>query len=117
MAPLGIPTAMSAAIRVRGPHWMKSAIGRAGEDPATTELELMSSTSNEVCELWNGRGIVRMMGQPEIEKIIYLEELRNEKGFEETYGLYTIEEALEKRILREQRIYPYPSINNKKNMV
>ena len=104
MSPLGIPTAMAAAIRVGGPYWMRSAIGRAREDLATTEIELMPSTSNEVCELWNGRGIVRMMGQPEVEKIIYLENLRDMEDFKETYGLFTVEEALNKNILRPQRI-------------
>ena len=50
------------------------------------ELELMSSTSHEVCELWNGQGIVRTMGKPEVQELIFLEEYKDT----ETYGLYTL---------------------------
>ena len=59
MAPLGILTAIVAAIRVGGPSWLRAVVGRARENRATVEVELMSSTSHEVCELWNGHGIVR----------------------------------------------------------
>src|SRR4051794_26471573 len=58
MVPLGIVTAMTAAIRVQGPRAARAFIGRARENVATSEIELMSSTSNEVCELFNGKGIV-----------------------------------------------------------
>ena len=118
MAPLGILTAITAAIRVRGPSWMKAVIGRARENLATVELELMSSTSHEVCELWNGQGIIRTMGAPEVQEIIYLEDYkdyedREDRGNREdpkTYGLFTVEKA--KRILYEQRTYP--AINGEK---
>ncbi|KAJ3455528.1 hypothetical protein MRS44_017010 [Fusarium solani] len=53
MAPLGIITAIVGAIRVGGPSWLKAIIGRARENLATAEMDLMSSTSKEVCELWN----------------------------------------------------------------
>ena len=59
MAPLGILTAIVAAIRVGGPPWLRAIVGRARENRATVEIEMMSSTSHEVCELWNGQGIVR----------------------------------------------------------
>ena len=59
MAPLGIVTAIVAAIRVGGPPWLRAVVGRARENRATVEVEMMSSTSHEVCELWNGQGIVR----------------------------------------------------------
>lgn len=90
LAPLGILTAIVGAIRVGGPPWLKAIIGRARENRATVELELMSSTSHEVCELWNGQGIIRTMGRPEILQLVYLEELRNE----ESLGLYTLDEAV-----------------------
>lgn len=102
MAPLGILTAIVAAIRVGGPSWSRAVIGRARENRAAVEVELMSSTSHEVCELWNGQGVVRTVGRPEIQEIIYLEELKNEKD-PETFGLYTVESA--KGILIEQRMY------------
>lgn len=54
MAPLGILTAVIGAIRVGGPSWARAVVGRARETRAAAELELMSSTSHEVCELFNG---------------------------------------------------------------
>ena len=111
MAPLGILTAITAAIRVGGPPWVKAVIGRARESDATIELELMSSTSHEVCEQWNGRGIIRIMGQPEVQQIIYLEDYR---AFEESYGLFTVEEAVAAGILCRKSIHI--STNDKKNM-
>ena len=87
MAPLGIITALIGAIRVGGPTWIKALIGRARENVAEAEMELMSSTSEEVCELYNGSAIVRTMGRPTVKQIIYLESLKNQKSF----GLYTLE--------------------------
>jgi len=65
-------------------------IGRARENRATVEMELMSSTSHEVCELWNGQGVIRTMGKPEVKQIIYLESLKNDPA---TFGLYTLDSA------------------------
>ncbi|KAI5797869.1 hypothetical protein DFH27DRAFT_560607 [Peziza echinospora] len=100
MAPLGILTAIVGAIRVGGPSWLKALIGRARENRATVELELMSSTSHEVCELWNGQGVVRTMGKPEIQEIIYVESLKDT----DTFGLYTLEDAWKDNILEKQRM-------------
>ncbi|RYP78372.1 hypothetical protein DL771_000557 [Monosporascus sp. 5C6A] len=72
MAPLGVITIIVGAIRVGGPSWLKAIIGRARENLAAAEAELMSSTSNEVCELWNGRGVVRVMGRGPIREFIVL---------------------------------------------
>ncbi|KAF2187551.1 hypothetical protein K469DRAFT_628363, partial [Zopfia rhizophila CBS 207.26] len=72
MAPLGIITAIVGAIRVGGPSWLKAIIGRVRESRAIAESELMSSTSNEVCELWNGQEIVRVMGAGPIREFIIL---------------------------------------------
>lgn len=72
MAPLGIITAIVAAIRVGGPSWLKAIIGRARESRAIPEAELMSSTSREVCELWNGHEIVRIMGEGPMREFIIL---------------------------------------------
>ena len=72
MAPLGIITAIVGAIRVGGPSWLKAIIGRARESRAVAESELMSSTSNEVCELWNGQEIVRVMGEGPIREFVVL---------------------------------------------
>jgi len=73
MAPLGILTLIVGAIRVGGPPWLKAIIGRSRESRATVESELMSSTSNEVCELWNGQQIVRVMGAGPIREFIIVQ--------------------------------------------
>src|SRR5438876_4171674 len=81
MAPLGIITAIVGAIRVGGPGWLKSVIGRAREGLANVEVELMSSTSEDVCELWNGHSVVRVMGSPSIiELIVCDEEIHHDEG-------------------------------------
>ncbi|KAH7019700.1 hypothetical protein EDB80DRAFT_514823, partial [Ilyonectria destructans] len=72
MGPLGIITAIVGAIRVGGPSWLKAIIGRAREPRAVPEAELMSSTSHEVCELWNGHEIVRVMGEGPMREFIIL---------------------------------------------
>ncbi|KAG0135860.1 hypothetical protein HOY82DRAFT_115539 [Tuber indicum] len=97
MAPLGIVTAIVSAIRVGGPGWLKAVVGRARESRAVAEVELMSSTSHEVCELWNGEAIVRVMGSPKIAEILYFPD-----GVDGQNGsrFITFEGAVEKGILR-----------------
>jgi hypothetical protein len=94
MAPLGIITALVGAIRVGGPTWLKAVVGRARETRASAEVELMSSTSHEVCELWNGEAIVRTMGEPIVQQIVYLE------NCPEDFGLYTCSIAERKRMMK-----------------
>ncbi|KAH6847821.1 hypothetical protein B0I37DRAFT_152071 [Chaetomium sp. MPI-CAGE-AT-0009] len=72
MAPLGIITVIVSAIRVGGPSWLKAVIGRARENLAVAEADLMSSTSKEVCELWNGQEVVRCMGSAPVSEFICL---------------------------------------------
>jgi hypothetical protein len=72
MAPVGIVTIIVAAIRVGGPLWLKAVIGRARENTAAAEIELMSSTSKEVCELYNGEGIVKCQGSAPVWEYICL---------------------------------------------
>ncbi|KAF4436576.1 ankyrin repeat protein [Fusarium austroafricanum] len=80
MAPIGIITAIVGAIRVAGPSWLKAIIGRARESRAIPEAELMSSTSHEVCELWNGHEIVRVMGKGPIREFILLPRVDDDFG-------------------------------------
>ncbi|KAF4334970.1 ankyrin repeat [Fusarium beomiforme] len=72
MAPVGIITIIVSAIRVGGPSWLKAIIGRARENLAVAEAELMSSMSKEVCELWNGQEVVRCMGSAPVIEFICL---------------------------------------------
>ena len=87
MVPLGIITAIVCAIRASGPTWLRAAIGRARETRALVEAEVMSSTSHEVSEVWNGQALVRTAGMPQILEVIYFPD---ETDF---CGLYTLAQA------------------------
>ncbi|KAF2421814.1 hypothetical protein EJ08DRAFT_641261, partial [Tothia fuscella] len=99
MVPLGILTAIVGAIRVSGPTWARALIGRSRETRAAAEIELMSSTSQEVCELWNGLAMVRTIGQPKIAQIIYLPAHKDSP----TFGLYTLETAYREGLIKYSR--------------
>ncbi|RSL46578.1 hypothetical protein CEP54_013784 [Fusarium duplospermum] len=62
MGPLGIITIIVSAIRVGGGKRLKALIGRARESHSVAEQELLSSTSQNVCEMWSGQQIVRLIG-------------------------------------------------------
>ncbi|EPE33339.1 Ankyrin repeat-containing protein [Glarea lozoyensis ATCC 20868] len=108
MAPLGIITAIVGAIRVGGPPWLKAVIGRARENRSLAELEFMSSTSHEVCELWNGEGIVRTTGKGIVKQIVYLEGYGDA---EKECFLFTLTQAKEKYHM-EKRVYRGPLIKH-----
>lgn len=72
MAPIGFITALIGAIRVAGPPFLQALIGRARENKGKAEVEMMSSVSREVCELWNGKAVIRATGKPEIKQIIHI---------------------------------------------
>ena len=80
MAPLGILTIIVAAIRVGGPSWLKGVIGRARESLADAESELMSSTSDEVREFWDGQQIVKMKAKEMICEFVILVPEERGKG-------------------------------------
>ncbi|KAL7269575.1 hypothetical protein RUND412_007753 [Rhizina undulata] len=113
MVPLGIITIIVSAIRVCGPRWLKAIVGRAKESIATTESEVMSSTSADVCEVWNGTQVVRAVGSAVMLEVFYtkhkgngcdiclygeFEESGNEKRF---YGVYSFFEASEQASLSQ----------------
>lgn len=87
---MGIITAIVAAIRVGGSQDFRSLIGRATESRATVEADLMSSTSADVCELWSGEGVVRVLGLPALLQLIYVAEDKSEASA----GIYTLPEAI-----------------------
>ncbi|KAH7178134.1 hypothetical protein DER46DRAFT_590635 [Fusarium sp. MPI-SDFR-AT-0072] len=72
VAPFGIITTIVSAIRVDGPPWFKAIIGRSRENLSVAEMELMSSTSQETCELWNRRDVVRCQGKAPVTEFICL---------------------------------------------
>lgn len=71
MAPIGIITAISSAIRVGSITLLKTLIGRAQESLEAVEIEVLSSTSDDVCEIWNGNELVRVTGNGNVLEIIY----------------------------------------------
>jgi hypothetical protein len=99
--PLGIITALSGAIRTRGPRLARSFIGRARENLATVEIGLMSSVSHEVCEMFNGSGIVRTMGRSTLAQIIILPDVydavQRGESDDPSCGIHTLQTALQSR--------------------
>lgn len=105
MAPLGIVTAIVAAIRVGGPSWLRAVIGRARENLAISEAELMSSTSKEVCEVWNGQEVVRCMGLAPVVELICLLQYTNDTQSDNEAGptieVLKLGEAIEKKYIKD----------------
>ncbi|KAI1503601.1 hypothetical protein F5X99DRAFT_406916 [Biscogniauxia marginata] len=103
--PLGIITAIAGAIRVQGPKFTRAFIGRARENRAAAEIEFMSSTSAEVCELFSASGIVRTIGRPTIAQLVFFPEKPN-TGIpdDDSCGIHTLQTAvgLEKGIVDPQ---------------
>jgi hypothetical protein len=97
MCPLGIITIIISAIRVGGPKFLKSLIGRARENMAMAEMELMSSTSEETCEMYNGQSIVRCQGVAPVLEFICLWpkdfELDDMHVTDDLFEFMTLEEA------------------------
>lgn len=99
-------TAIAGAIRVEGRSVLKAFIGRARENKSAAEIEYMSSTSAEVGELFNGKGIVRTMGQSKIAQFIVFPKDFNSGRveFRETLGIHTLYSATEegKEVIRRE---------------
>jgi hypothetical protein len=70
VAPLGILTAVVSAIRVCGSPALRAFIGRAQESASAAEAELCSSTSRNVCEVYNNGSIARVFGRPKVLEIV-----------------------------------------------
>lgn len=106
MVPLGILTAVISAIRAGGPRWMRAVIGRARETRAVAEFELMSSTSHEVCELFNGTYIVRAMGRPQLQQFILLNDpAQNAAHKDEACGIHTLDSAFKEGLIHYRSKY------------
>ncbi|KAH6887638.1 hypothetical protein B0T10DRAFT_549622 [Thelonectria olida] len=71
VGPLGILTAIVSCIRVCGGSFLRSLVGRAREPHGMPEIEVCSSTSENVCELWSNGGICRVFGRPKLLEFIY----------------------------------------------
>ncbi|KAK3296645.1 uncharacterized protein B0H64DRAFT_106109 [Chaetomium fimeti] len=93
MAPLGILTAVVSAIRVRGGSSLRAFIGRSQEGMGAIEAELCSSTSRDVCELYNNGGISRIIGRPRMLELVYDPTASDYEFYDNTTaGLYSVQE-------------------------
>ena len=72
-APLGLLTGVVSAIRLGGYAWLRAIIGRAAESRAAAGLELTSATSSGICELWDGKSVVRTQGTASILSVLFLD--------------------------------------------
>ena len=72
MAPIGILTTIVSTIRVCGSPSLRAFIGRSQEGDGVVEAELCTSTSHDVCELFNKGGITRVLGRPHILELIFI---------------------------------------------
>jgi len=98
MAPVGILTIVLGAIRVGGHGWLRNIIGRAREPPSVSEAEFLSSTSDDVSEVWNKRGVVRKVDcNGSIKQILY----------DDTPGIQTVMSMWEAEFSREPQEQPY----------
>ncbi|CAG8298775.1 unnamed protein product [Penicillium olsonii] len=95
MAPMGILTAVVSAIRVCGTPSLRAFIGRAQEGAGNAEAELCTSTSRDVCELYNSGGIARVFGRPKILEVIHDPSHDFSDPKDDTAGIYTFQQYLE----------------------
>lgn len=100
MAPIGIITAVVSAIRVCGHSSLRAFIGRSQEGDGVVEAELCTSTSRDVCELFNRGGITRVLGRPSILELVYVPR-KGKETWDSSAGespLYLFRHYLEKRM-------------------
>lgn len=72
MGPIGLLTAVVSAIRVCGHSSLRAFVGRSQEGDGAVEAELCTSTSRDVCEMFNRGGITRVLGRPKVLELIHL---------------------------------------------
>ncbi|KAJ5995607.1 hypothetical protein N7481_002584 [Penicillium waksmanii] len=96
MAPMGILTGVVSAIRVCGTPSLRAFIGRAQEGAGNAEAELCTSTSRDVCELYNSGGIARVFGRPKILEVVHDPDHVFSNSSDDTAGIYTFQQYLEK---------------------
>lgn len=91
MCPIGIITTIVSAIRLCGHSSLRAFIGRSQEGNGVIEAELCTSTSRDVCELFSGGGIARVLGRPTILELV----LVKEKKPNCTTGLYILRQLFQ----------------------
>lgn len=63
MGPLGLTVAIISAIRLCGSQYLKIVFGKGRESRPQAESELTLSTSDSVCEVWDEKSPVRVIGE------------------------------------------------------
>lgn len=104
IGPLGVVTAVISAIRVGAPQSLRSFIGRAREPRAQVEAELLSSTSKEVCEMWNGTSLVRLRGSSNVVELVVAFTPEGTRPPEDkNFGLHLKESDDKNRVIETQQ--------------
>lgn len=70
LVPLGVLTAVVSVIRVCGNSSLRAIIGRAQEDPASSEKEILSCVSDSTAEIFTESGVARITGSPRILEFV-----------------------------------------------
>ncbi|KAL2797285.1 hypothetical protein BJX66DRAFT_298056 [Aspergillus keveii] len=91
LAPLGVPTAIIAVIRTSQMQFLKRMVGLAEDKGSDVEKDLMSSTSDEVSEIWDGEKVVRVIRPSTVSELFFTR--LNTNAMEEPYGIYSSQEA------------------------
>ncbi|KAK1851044.1 ankyrin repeat domain-containing protein 28 [Colletotrichum chrysophilum] len=100
MGPIGVITTIVSTIRLCGPASLRAFIGRSKEGNSTIEAELCTSTSRDVCEVFNNGGITRVLGRPKLLELIhvpkkYLSVVETSREMNRETGLYLFRDFLE----------------------
>lgn len=72
MGPIGVITTIVSTIRLCRPASLRAFIGRSQEGNSAIEAELCTSTSRDVCEVFNNGGITRVLGRPKLLELIHV---------------------------------------------
>ncbi|KAH9238284.1 hypothetical protein K456DRAFT_1168651 [Colletotrichum gloeosporioides 23] len=100
MGPIGVITTIVSTIRLCGPASLRAFIGRSQEGNSAIEAELCTSTSRDVCEVFNNGGITRVLGRPKLLELIhmpkkYLPVVEPSREINWETGLYLFQDFLE----------------------
>lgn len=77
-------------------------------------MELMSSTSQETCELWNGRDVVRCQGKAPVTEFICLAPVAGSETIKRIRFM-KLSEAIDQKLVRKQRMW-LPLLNSNWNL-
>ena len=103
MCPLGIITSIVSAVRAAGSPSLKAFIGRAREPRGSVEVEIFSSTSHDVCEIYGEEGIERVQSSSAVEQLLYFDPDPSdiqEESADTLPDIFDMDTAVQRRILK-----------------